>query len=51
MSIALSVAEDPAPAMTRIRPAATSTHSATTRLCSSKVSEALSPVVPIGTTP
>src|SRR3984885_7138721 len=42
---------EPAPAITGTRPAASSMHHSTTRLCSSWVTVGLSPVVPTGTRP
>src|SRR3546814_15379673 len=49
--MASSVELEPVPAITGILPLATSTHSATTRLCSSWVKVGDSPVVPQGTRP
>src|ERR1700712_1390890 len=42
---------EPAPAITGTRPAASSIHHSTARLCSSWLSVGLSPVVPTGTRP
>src|ERR1700722_19221924 len=42
---------EPAPAITGTRPAASSMHHSTTRLCSSWLTVGLSPVVPTGTRP
>ncbi len=49
--MASTVELDPAPATTGTRPAATSTHSSTTRRCSAWLRVAVSPVVPTGTSP
>jgi len=49
--IASAVEFEPAPAITGTRPFASSTQISTTRICSSWLRVADSPVVPVGTSP